>query len=60
MAPDALPRGPEDALAGEVFVLTGTLPTLLREDADAFIKRHGGRVTLALSSRTSFLVARCE
>ena len=48
--------GPQP-LAGLTFVLTGTLPTMSREQATEFIQAHGGRVSGAVSSRTDYLVA---
>ena len=45
------------ALQGMTFVLTGTLPTLTREEATTLIERHGGRVTSSVSKKTSALVA---
>jgi DNA ligase (NAD+) len=44
-------------LAGKTFVLTGTLPSLSREECTALIESHGGKVTSSVSSRTSYLVA---
>jgi DNA ligase (NAD+) len=44
-------------LAGKVFVLTGTLPTLAREDAKALIEAAGGKVSGSVSKKTSFVVA---
>ena len=43
-------------LAGKTFVLTGTLETMSREDAAAAIERHGGKVSSAVSRKTSYLV----
>jgi DNA ligase (NAD+) len=43
-------------LAGLTFVVTGTLPTWSREDAQAFIKQHGGKVTGSVSAKTDYLV----
>lgn len=43
-------------LAGKTFVITGTLPTLSREQASALIKQHGGKVTDSVSKKTDFLV----
>ncbi len=45
-----------DKLVGKTFVLTGTLPTLTREQASALIKSHGGRVTDSVSKKTSYVV----
>ncbi len=53
--PVAAPRG--ETLAGKTFVLTGTLPTLTRDEASAKIKAAGGKVSGSVSSKTTFLVA---
>jgi DNA ligase (NAD+) len=45
------------AVAGRIFVLTGTLPGLGREEAKALIEAAGGRVTGSVSKKTDFLVA---
>lgn len=42
---------------GKQFVLTGTLPTLKRDQAKAFIESRGGRVTSNVSKNTDFVVA---
>ena len=44
-------------LEGLTFVLTGTLQSLSREDAKARIEAAGGRVSSAVSKKTSFVVA---
>jgi DNA ligase (NAD+) len=44
-------------LEGLTFVLTGTLPTLTREDAKARIEAAGGKVSGSVSKKTSFVVA---
>ncbi|WP_448574316.1 NAD-dependent DNA ligase LigA [Trichothermofontia sp.] len=44
------------ALAGKTFVVTGTLPTLTREEAKALIQQAGGKVTEAVSRKTDYLV----
>jgi DNA ligase (NAD+) len=44
-------------LAGQVFVLTGTLATLTREEAEAALVRLGARVAKAVSRKTTYLVA---
>jgi len=47
----------EGPLAGGTFVLTGTLPTLTREQATERILAAGGRVTSSVSKKTDFVVA---
>ena len=42
---------------GKTFVLTGTLPTLKRDEAAALIEDAGGKVSGSVSSKTSFVVA---
>lgn len=49
------PRG--GALAGKVFVITGTLPTLSRTEATEFIESHGGKVTGSVSKKTDYVLA---
>lgn len=44
-------------LSGKVFVITGTLPTLSREDAKAKIEEAGGKVTDSVSKKTDYVVA---
>jgi DNA ligase (NAD+) len=44
-------------LADKVFVLTGTLPGLKREDAKALIEAAGGKVSGSVSKKTSYIVA---
>jgi DNA ligase (NAD+) len=44
-------------LAGKIFVLTGTLPNLAREEAKARIESAGGKVTGSVSKKTDYVVA---
>jgi DNA ligase (NAD+) len=44
-------------LDGLTFVLTGTLPTLTREEAKAKIEAAGGKVSGSVSKKTSYVVA---
>ncbi|KAJ6827135.1 replication factor C subunit 1 isoform X2 [Iris pallida] len=52
-----VPEGATDCLAGLTFVISGTLDSLEREEAEDLIKRHGGRVTSSVSKKTNFLLA---
>lgn len=47
----------ENTLSGKIFVLTGTLATMSRDEAKARIKSLGGKVTSAVSKETSYVVA---
>jgi len=47
-------------LAGKTLVLTGTLPSLTRDEAKALIEAAGGKVTGSVSKRTDFVVAGVE
>jgi DNA ligase (NAD+) len=51
------PKAPVGALAGKTFVLTGTLPTLTREEASELIAAAGGKVTSSVSKKTDYVVA---
>lgn len=53
----AKPLGP---LAGKSFVLTGTLPSLTREQAAAKIEAAGGKISSAVSRKTDYVVAGAE
>jgi DNA ligase (NAD+) len=44
-------------LEGKVFVLTGTLPSLTRDEAKEMIERAGGKVSGSVSKKTSYVVA---
>lgn len=47
---------PNPQIAGKTFVITGTLPTLKRDEAKAMIQKAGGKVTDTVSKKTDFIV----
>ena len=51
--------GPQP-LAGKTLVLTGTLPTLSRDDAKALVEAAGGKVAGSVSKKTSYVIAGAE
>ncbi len=58
LAPSAPAAGPAGgALAGKTLVLTGTLPSLGREEAQALIEAAGGKVSGSVSKKTHYVVA---
>jgi DNA ligase (NAD+) len=52
--PSVAASGP---LAGKTFVLTGTLPSMTRDEATAEIERLGGKVSGSVSKKTSYVLA---
>jgi DNA ligase (NAD+) len=59
-APDpghASGKGTDGALVGVTIVVTGTLPGLARDEAEALIRRHGGTASGSVSKRTGYVLA---
>ena len=54
---EAVKEAKSDKLSGLTFVLTGTLPTLSRDEASEMIKDLGGKVSGSVSKKTSYVVA---
>lgn len=50
-------EGGSDVLTGLTFVITGTLPTMKRDEAKTLIQAHGGKVTGSVSKKTDYLLA---
>ena len=46
-----------DLFASKTFVLTGTLPTMSRDEASALIKQNGGKTSGSVSKKTDFVLA---
>jgi DNA ligase (NAD+) len=59
--PEAEPASAEDSaglpLAGKVYVITGTLSEMSRDDAKQFLQQLGGKVTGSVSAKTDCLLA---
>ncbi|NEP13684.1 MAG: NAD-dependent DNA ligase LigA [Symploca sp. SIO2C1] len=47
---------PSQPLSGKSFVITGTLPTMKREEAKELIQQAGGKVSNSISSKTDYLI----
>ena len=55
--PPAGAPGGEQPFAGKTFVLTGTLPTLSREEASEIIRQLGGKTAGSVSAKTHYVLA---
>ncbi|MBK7422705.1 MAG: NAD-dependent DNA ligase LigA [Propionivibrio sp.] len=54
------PPASDGTLAGKVFVLTGSLPSLTREEARALIEAAGGKISGSVSRKTDYVLAGAE
>ena len=52
-----VPKGTKECLGGMTMVITGQLDSLEREECQALIERHGGRVTGSVSGKTTYVIA---
>ena len=56
MAENEKPKAASGSLSGKVFVLTGTLTTMTRDEAKEHIESSGGKVSSLVSTKTDFVV----
>lgn len=47
----------DDRFAGKTFVLTGTLPTMKRDEAKKLIEKYGGKASGSVSKKTDYVLA---
>ncbi len=57
VTPVSIQKNSTGLFSEKTIVLTGTLPTLSRDQAKALIQKHGGRVASTVSKNTSFVLA---
>ena len=57
VTPISIQKNTSGVFAGKTLVLTGTLPTLSRDEAKALIQQHGGKVSGSVSKATDYVVA---
>jgi DNA ligase (NAD+) len=55
-----LQQATDQRFAGKVFVLTGTLPSMTRDEARELVEANGGRVTGSVSKKTDYVLAGAE
>jgi len=57
MKSKALEKKKDDRFSGNTFVLTGTLPSMTRDEATEIIQMYGGKVSGSVSKKTSYVLA---
>ena len=55
--PQGKQKAKSNLLGGKTFVLTGTLPSMSRDEASQLIKSHGGKTSSAVTKKTDYLLA---
>ena len=55
--PQGVVKAKSNKFEGKTFVLTGTLPTMTRDEASEIIKSHGGKTSSSVSKKTSYVLA---
>jgi DNA ligase (NAD+) len=59
-SPSTKSAAASQTLTGKTFVITGTLPTLKRDEAKAMIQQAGGKVTSSVSKKTDYVLVGAE
>ena len=54
------PKNKSNKLEGQTFVITGTLPSLSRDQAKELIKQNGGKASSSVSKKTDYVLAGSE
>jgi DNA ligase (NAD+) len=55
--PQSVAKPKSNILEGKIFVLTGTLQNMTRDEASDIIKSHGGKTSSSVSKKTSYVLA---
>lgn len=60
LAAEEVQTDADNRFVGMTFVLTGTLPTMTRDEATALVKKYGGKATGSVSKKTTYVLAGAE